>query len=80
MLPILFSCTSSKDSLINCGHLSTDCFYLQVSNRFYFTFTVRQEAKAKNNGVRIRKVVPATEEEARRIIERIDADSLDSSI
>ena len=51
---------------------------MQVSNRFYFTFTVRHEAKAKNNGVRIRKVVPATEEEARRIIERIDADSLDS--
>ncbi|KAL1558720.1 Acyl-coenzyme A thioesterase 2, chloroplastic [Salvia divinorum] len=50
----------------------------EVSNRFYFTFTVRHEAKAKNNGVRIRKVVPATEEEARRIIERIDADSLDS--
>ncbi|KAG6415509.1 hypothetical protein SASPL_122921 [Salvia splendens] len=50
----------------------------EVSNRFYYTFTVRHEAKAKNNGVRIRKVVPATEEEARRIIERIDADSLDS--
>ncbi|XP_051134534.1 acyl-coenzyme A thioesterase 2, chloroplastic-like isoform X2 [Andrographis paniculata] len=51
----------------------------EVSNRFYFTFTVRPEAKAKNNGHRIRKVVPATEEEARRIIERMDADSLQLS-
>ncbi|CAA0806007.1 Thioesterase/thiol ester dehydrase-isomerase superfamily protein [Striga hermonthica] len=48
----------------------------EVSNKFYFTFTVRPEAKAMNNGHRIRKVVPATEEEARRIIERMDADSL----
>lgn len=44
----------------------------EVSNRFYFTFTVRPEAKAKNNRFRIRKVVPATEEEARRILERIE--------
>ncbi|KAH6766127.1 Thioesterase/thiol ester dehydrase-isomerase superfamily protein [Perilla frutescens var. hirtella] len=49
----------------------------EVSNRFYFTFTIRAEAKAKNNGSRIRKVVPATEEEARRIIERMDAASVD---
>ncbi|KAK4408733.1 hypothetical protein Sango_0454300 [Sesamum angolense] len=49
---------------------------LQVSNRFYFTFTVRPEAKAMNNSHRIRKVVPATAEEAHRIIERMDADSL----
>lgn len=45
----------------------------QVSNKFYFTFTVCQEAKAKANGFRIRKVVPATEEEARTILERMDA-------
>ncbi|KAK3031835.1 hypothetical protein RJ639_035972 [Escallonia herrerae] len=48
----------------------------EVSNRFYFTFTVRPEAKAMNNGFRIRKVVPATEEEARRIRQRMDAESL----
>lgn len=47
-----------------------------MSNKFYFTFTVRPEAKARNNGFRIRKVVPATEEEARRIMERMDADSV----
>lgn len=48
-----------------------------MSNRFYFTFTVRPEAKAvMNNGHRIRKVVPATEEEAHRIAERMDADLL----
>ncbi|KAL8549145.1 hypothetical protein ACS0TY_008125 [Phlomoides rotata] len=43
----------------------------ELSNRFYFTFTVRPEAKAMNNGHRIRKVVPLTEEEAHRIVERI---------
>ncbi|KAM3326057.1 hypothetical protein P3S67_001183 [Capsicum chacoense] len=35
-----------------------------VSNRFYFTFTVHPDAKATNAQFRIRKVVPATEEEA----------------
>lgn len=48
----------------------------EVSNTLYFTFTLRPEAKARNHGHRIRKVVPATEEEARRIIARMDADSL----
>ncbi|CAA2946304.1 Hypothetical predicted protein [Olea europaea subsp. europaea] len=48
----------------------------EVSNRFYFTFTVRPEAKAMNDGFRIRKVVPATEEEARTILARMEADSL----
>lgn len=38
----------------------------EVSNKFYFTFTT--------NGWKIRSVVPATEEEARRVIERMDAD------
>lgn len=46
----------------------------QVSNKFYFTFTIRSEAM--QNGSRIRNVVPATEEEARRVIERMDAESL----
>ncbi|XP_016482614.1 acyl-coenzyme A thioesterase 2, chloroplastic-like isoform X3 [Nicotiana tabacum] len=50
----------------------------EVSNRFYFTFTVRPEAKANNSQFRIRKVVPATEEEARRVLERMDADHLQS--
>ncbi|XP_006350432.1 acyl-coenzyme A thioesterase 9, mitochondrial [Solanum tuberosum] len=50
----------------------------EVSNRFYFTFTVRPEAKATNTQFRIRKVVPATEEEARRVLERMDADHLQS--
>ncbi|PON75158.1 HotDog domain containing protein [Parasponia andersonii] len=47
----------------------------EVSNTFYFTFTVRPEAKATKNGYRIRNVVPATEEEARRILERMDAET-----
>ncbi|KAL9397688.1 hypothetical protein Peur_011941 [Populus x canadensis] len=51
----------------------------EVSNTFYFTFTVRREAKAMNNGFRIRKVVPATEEEARRVLKRMDAESLESN-
>lgn len=50
----------------------------EVSNTFYFSFTVRPEAKAMNSGFRIRNVVPATEEEARRILERIDAECLHS--
>lgn len=49
----------------------------QVSNKFYFTFTVCTEAKAKSNGFKIRKVVPATEEEARTILERMDAEVMD---
>ncbi|KAL1188012.1 Acyl-coenzyme A thioesterase 4 [Cardamine amara subsp. amara] len=44
----------------------------EVSNRFYFTFSVRPEAM--KDGLRIRNVVPATEEEARRVIERMDAE------
>ncbi|XP_065860806.1 acyl-coenzyme A thioesterase 2, chloroplastic-like [Euphorbia lathyris] len=44
----------------------------EVSNTFYFTFTVRPEAM--KDGLRIRNVVPATEEEARRVIERMDAE------
>lgn len=35
------------------------------------------EAKAKSNGFKIRKVVPATEEEARTILERMDAEVMD---
>ncbi|KAL6146783.1 hypothetical protein ACLB2K_057460 [Fragaria x ananassa] len=42
----------------------------EVSNTFYFTFTVRPEAKATKNGFTIQNVVPAREEEARRILER----------
>ncbi|XVE80848.1 hypothetical protein DITRI_Ditri15bG0013700 [Diplodiscus trichospermus] len=45
----------------------------EVSNKFYFTFTVRPEAMKE--GLRIRNVVPATEEEARRVLERMDAES-----
>ncbi|KAJ0054289.1 hypothetical protein Pint_03136 [Pistacia integerrima] len=50
----------------------------EVSNTFYFTFTVCPEAKARTNGFRIRNVVPGTEEEAHRILERIDAEALQS--
>ncbi|KAF9663070.1 hypothetical protein SADUNF_Sadunf17G0000300 [Salix dunnii] len=45
----------------------------QVSNKFYFTFTVLHEAI--KDGLRIRNVVPATEEEARRVLERMDAEN-----
>ncbi|KAI4326343.1 hypothetical protein MLD38_031667 [Melastoma candidum] len=47
----------------------------EVSNTFYFTFTVRPEAKALTKGSKIRNVVPATEEEARRILDRMDAEA-----
>ncbi|XP_010908727.2 acyl-coenzyme A thioesterase 2, chloroplastic [Elaeis guineensis] len=46
----------------------------EVSNTFYFTFTVNPNAL--KNGLRIRNVVPATEEEARRVLERIDAETM----
>ncbi|XP_026423319.1 acyl-coenzyme A thioesterase 9, mitochondrial-like isoform X4 [Papaver somniferum] len=45
----------------------------EVSNTFHFTFSVRNPETLKN-GSSIRSVVPATEEEARRILERMDAD------
>lgn len=49
-------------------------FSKQVSNRFYFTFGVDPESV--ENGLRIRHVVPAIEEEARKVLERIDAENL----
>ncbi|KAK7400665.1 hypothetical protein VNO78_11912 [Psophocarpus tetragonolobus] len=51
-----------------------ECRSSEVSNRFYFTFGVDHEAV--KNGLRIRHVVPATEEEARKVLERMDADNL----
>ncbi|KAK7252091.1 hypothetical protein RIF29_35807 [Crotalaria pallida] len=45
----------------------------EVSNRFYFTFGV--DAEAIKNGLRIRSVVPDTEEEARKVLERMDAEN-----
>ncbi|KAH7685106.1 Acyl-CoA hydrolase protein [Dioscorea alata] len=46
----------------------------EVSNTFYFTFTVNSDAL--KNGLRIRNVVPATEEEARRVLERMEAEKI----
>ncbi|KAL9457178.1 hypothetical protein AB3S75_006257 [Citrus x aurantiifolia] len=48
----------------------------EVSNTFYFTFTV---SKAVTNVIRIRNVVPGTQEEARHILERMDAKALQLS-
>ncbi|KAL5990794.1 Acyl-coenzyme A thioesterase 2, chloroplastic [Asimina triloba] len=45
----------------------------EVSNTFYFTFTVH--SNALKDGLRIRNVVPATEEEARRVLERMEAEA-----
>ncbi|XP_002275033.1 acyl-coenzyme A thioesterase 2, chloroplastic [Vitis vinifera] len=45
----------------------------EVSNTFYFTFTARPEAM--KDGLKIRSVVPATEEEARRVLKRMDAEN-----
>ncbi|XP_050255845.1 acyl-coenzyme A thioesterase 2, chloroplastic-like isoform X3 [Quercus robur] len=44
----------------------------EVSNKFYFTFSVNPEAM--RSGLKIRNVVPATEEEALRVLERKDAE------
>lgn len=46
----------------------------QVSNTFHFTFTVCSDML--KNGLKIRNVVPSTEEEARRILERMEAEGL----
>ncbi|KAH7547620.1 acyl-coenzyme A thioesterase 2, chloroplastic [Ziziphus jujuba] len=46
----------------------------EVSNKFYFTFSIPPEAV--KDGLRVRKVVPATEEEAKRVLERMDAESI----
>ncbi|KAG8057431.1 hypothetical protein GUJ93_ZPchr0002g25021 [Zizania palustris] len=46
----------------------------EVSNTFHFTFTVSSDAL--KNGLKIRHVVPSTEEEARHIVERMDAEGL----
>ncbi|XP_057517458.1 acyl-coenzyme A thioesterase 2, chloroplastic isoform X3 [Amaranthus tricolor] len=48
----------------------------EVSNTFYFTFTICPEAKADKNKINIRNVVTATEEEARHILERKDSKAL----
>lgn len=48
-------------------------FLKQVSNRFYFTFGV--DLEAIKNGLRIRNVVPGTEEEAQKVLERMDAEN-----
>jgi hypothetical protein len=46
----------------------------QISNTFHFTFTVSSDSL--KNGLKIRNVVPSPEEEARRILERMDAEGL----
>ncbi|RDX95293.1 Acyl-coenzyme A thioesterase 9, mitochondrial, partial [Mucuna pruriens] len=46
----------------------------EVSNRFYFSFGIDPEAI--KNGWRIRFVVPATENEAQKVLERLDAENL----
>lgn len=45
----------------------------EVSNTFYFTFTIRSEPSQTR--LRVRNVVPTTEEEARRVIARMDAEN-----
>ncbi|RLM87539.1 acyl-coenzyme A thioesterase 9, mitochondrial [Panicum miliaceum] len=46
----------------------------EISNTFHFTFTVCSDLLKK--GLKIRNVVPSTEEEARRILERMEAEGL----
>ncbi|KAJ4843236.1 hypothetical protein Tsubulata_008746 [Turnera subulata] len=79
---VLYTEDNSEQPLINIevvAHVTRpELRSSEVSNTFYFTFTVRPEAKATTNGSRIRKVVPATEEEARLILERMDSKKLGS--
>ena len=64
----LYTSKISFQAYLVCGLL-----LFQVSNTFYFTFTLHSEATTEP-GFMVRKVVPATEEEARRVIQRYDAD------
>lgn len=48
----------------------------EISNTFYFTFTLPSEA-VKDSSLTVRRVVPATEEEAWRVLHRYDADHED---
>lgn len=68
----LVSPFSSPDSMLadSLTMLSNE----QVSNTFHFTFTVCSDTL--KNGLKIRNVVPSTEEEARRILERMEAEGL----
>ncbi|CAN8247524.1 unnamed protein product [Cochlearia groenlandica] len=67
---------SSAEPLINIevvAHVtSPELRSSEVSNRFYFTFSVRPDAM--KDGLKIRNVVPSTEEEATRVLERMDAE------
>ena len=71
--PTILVCIYKLQSL-ECKCLCfVSCFAIkQVSNKFYFTFSVHPEAMI--SGLKIRNVVPATEEEARRVLERMDAE------
>jgi acyl-coenzyme A thioesterase 9 len=51
-------------------------FYWQVSNTFYFTFTLDPEYLKGHKEHPVRKVLPATEEEACNYLARYDADHL----
>ncbi|KAJ0969342.1 hypothetical protein J5N97_022219 [Dioscorea zingiberensis] len=50
----------------------------EITNTFYFKFTVNHDTLKK--GVSIRNVVPATEEEARRVLERMEAEKIFASV
>lgn len=50
-----------------------DC---QVSNTFYFTFSLDPEIKAPGVDWNVRRVLPATEEEARTYLARYEADHI----
>jgi len=48
----------------------------QISNTFHFTFTFTVCSDLLKKGLKIRNVVPSTEEEAHRILERMEAEGL----
>jgi acyl-coenzyme A thioesterase 9 len=64
--------TSKQES----SNVKSSCFFWQVSNTFYFTFTLNPKDLEGNKEHLVRKVLPATEEEARNYLARYDADHL----
>ncbi|KAK6937921.1 hypothetical protein RJ641_031429 [Dillenia turbinata] len=67
-----FSTAGMMPSFLEVDHVD---FLRPVLNTFNFTFSVCPEAAPNKNGFRIRNVVPAAEEEARRVPECMEAEN-----
>lgn len=67
------SSVGTCEFFLNCLYV---CFYWQVSNTFYFTFSLDPECLEPGVDRTVRRVLPATEEEARTVLARYEADQI----